>query len=368
MADVGDTWLRRARSTRARLSLLAVPETPAAEWVTCLALVLVVALIGLLAGVVGADVVPPALAFIPVIIGGLALPPRPLRVLFVATAVELGFAVAAFGWSGVRVGGLVGVVAAAVIANEMSRSRDVLGLSATRRESMLVELRDRLRAQGEMPVLPAPWHAEVVQRSAGGGDFGGDFMVSTLADDGSRLELALVDVSGKGVDAGTRALLLSGALGGLLGAVPPEDFLAAANDYLVRQGWPEGFATAVHVTLDLRDGSYRLAMAGHPPPAHFSGGSGRWRLVQLDGLVLGVSQAPSFGEEKGVLRPYDALLLYTDGLVEVPGRDLALGIDRLLGEAERLIPRGFTGGAERLTDAVAPHAADDRALVLLWRT
>ena len=35
-----------------------------------------------------------------------------------------------------------------------------------------------------------------------------------------RLELAVVDVSGKGEEAGTRALLLSGAFGGLLGALP----------------------------------------------------------------------------------------------------------------------------------------------------
>jgi hypothetical protein len=52
----------------------------------------------------------------------------------------------------------------------------------------------------------------------------------------------------------------------------------------------------------------------------------------------------------------------------VRGRDLAVGIDRLLGAAERLIPRGFDGGAQRLIDDVSPAAIDDRALVLLWRT
>jgi serine phosphatase RsbU (regulator of sigma subunit) len=70
----------------------------------------------------------------------------------------------------------------------------------------------------------------------------------------------------------------------------------------------------------------------------------------------------------GVLRTGDALLLYTDGLIEVPGRDLAIGVDKLIGEAERLVPRGFDEGASRLIDAVAPGGADDRALVMLWRT
>ena len=56
-------------------------------------------------------------------------------------------------------------------------------------------------------------------RSAGGTPFAGDFVVASRV--GDRLEVAVVDVSGKGQGAGTRALLLSGALGGLLSALPP---------------------------------------------------------------------------------------------------------------------------------------------------
>ena len=75
----------------------------------------------------------------------------------------------------------------------------------------------------------------------------------------------MVDVSGKGEEAGTRALLLSGAFGGLLGALPPAEFLPAANDYLLRQDWDEGFATAVHLSLDLAD--RRLRGPHRRPPA-----------------------------------------------------------------------------------------------------
>jgi serine phosphatase RsbU (regulator of sigma subunit) len=85
-------------------------------------------------------------------------------------------------------------------------------------------------------------------------------------------------------------------------------------------------------------------------------------------MVLGLVEDADFGWVEGQLKPYDALLLYTDGLVEVPGRDLAVGIDRLLGAAERLIPSGFDGAARRLLDDASPNASDDRALVLLWRT
>jgi serine phosphatase RsbU (regulator of sigma subunit) len=305
---------------------------------------------------------------VPVVLGGLLLDRPTLRVLLGLVTAAFAAEVVDRGWDEVRAGSAVVLAVMAWIAIELSRDRERLGLSVGRGESMLLELRDQLQLQGELPPLPTGWSADVVQRSAGGSTFGGDFMVSTLADHGKRLELALVDVSGKGLDAGTRALLLSGALGGLLGAVAPERFLAAANDYVLRQEWDEGFATALHITIDLQSGHYRLTSAGHPPAVHYSGGSGRWQVIDLDGMILGLSSTASFGVREGQLNRFDALLLYTDGLVEVPGRDLTLGIDRLLGAAENMIPRGFDGGAHRLVDTVAPDAADDRAVGLLWRT
>ena len=359
--------LSRIRAARRRVALVAGPESPRAKSITLGALVVLVGVVATVTAVAGASAAPPLTLTVPLLLGGLLLERPALRVL-------IGMAVVAFvaeiinaGWDEVRPGSAVVLVIVAGIAYELVRDRERLGLSTGRGESMLLELRDQLRRQGEVPELIGGWHADVAQRSAGGSTFGGDFLVSTLTDHGKRLELALVDVSGKGLDAGTRALLLSGALGGLLGAVAPERFLSAANEYLVRQEWDEGFATALHITIDLESGHYRLTSAGHPPAAHYSGGSGRWTLVHQDGLVLGLQPDVQFAVAEGTLARFDALLLYTDGLVEVPGRDLALGIDRLLGAAEGLIPRGFEGGAELLVEAVAPVASDDRAVVLIWR-
>jgi serine phosphatase RsbU (regulator of sigma subunit) len=231
---------------------------------------------------------------------------------------------------------------------------------------MLVDLRDRLRAQGELPELPDGWSTDVVLRPAGGASFSGDFLVAGRGSR-ERLEVVLVDVSGKGVDAGTRALLLSGAFGGLLGATDPEEFLAACNAYLLRQGWEEGFATAVHVAIDLTTGDYLLASAGHPPAAHFTAGSGTWQLVEVEGTALGIDPGATYELDHGSLGHGDALLLYTDGLIERPGRDINVGIDKLLGEAERLVPRGFRRGARRLLDALRTGESDDRAVVMIWR-
>lgn len=334
----------------------------------------VLGVLAVILGVVGVLVprwAPVALQIGPLVAAGLLLPlGYVLAVVGIVTASTVAVAVDG-ALSGGDVPSLIAVLVAALSALQMAHSRRRLGLPAMRSEAMLMELRDRLQAQGEIPVLPPGWQVEFAMRSAGGAAFAGDFVTSSLSDHNgtARLELSLVDVSGKGVSAGTRALLLSGALGGLIGAVRPEQFLAEANRYLLRQDWPEGFATAVHVTLDLSTGEYALESAGHPPAVHFEAGSGRWRVWQVTGPLLGVMQDVSYASGHGRLGPGDALLLYTDGVVEVPGRDIDVGLDRLLGAAERLVPRGgFAGGAERLVDEVARDAFDDRALVLVWRT
>jgi len=308
---------------------------------------------------------PVAMLSLPVLVGGFLLSVRSLLLLYVVVA-----AVAIFeSTHGSRsVGPFFVVLVTAAVVLLFARSRGRLGVQGTRGDSMLVDLRDRRRAQGEMPALPEGWSAEVVLRSAGGASFSGDFLVSTRSDDELTLEVALVDVSGKGVDAGTRALLLSGAFGGLLGSATPEEFLPAANRYLLRQQWDEGFATMGHVVIDLTTGDYMLATAGHPPAVHYDSGSGRWRVSEAsEGPLLGIFPDAKFVNEHGRLDRGDALLMFTDGLIETPGKDISVGIDKLLGEAERLVTKGFRHGARKLIDRVAAAHNDDRAVVLIWR-
>ena len=306
----------------------------------------------------------PGVMILPLLAGGLLLWPRALRVLFALIAAALAYD-AAYGKAGP---GIIATIAlTAVFADALARAREKLGVQGLRGDRMLIDLRDRIRAQGRMPGLPDGWHSASVLQPAGRASFGGDFLVSAY--DGKTLELALVDVAGKGIDAGTRALLLSGAFGGLLGSVPAGDFLATCNAYLRRGPSAEGFVTAVHLWLDLATGDYVVDSAGHPPAAHFDAGSGTWRLTQARGIVLGVVPDLRLMPERGSLRPGDALMLYTDGLVEAPGRDIDAGIDRLLGAADRLVTSGFQAGAGKLVRAMQAGSAgsDDRALVLIWR-
>lgn len=334
-------------------------------------LVLLLVLLTLLgaAAVYAFEPVAASVLILPLFLASLLLPPRrvPWVVGLVLTAVLVvtlaqvrqGFPVAR--WSSVVTAFVIGFVTLVV-----SYRRAILGVAGVRGESMLIDLRERINRQGVIPRLPLGWHAESAARSAGGASFAGDFMVAHL-EEGRHLSVAVVDVSGKGVEAGTKSLLLSGAFGGLLSALPPAEFLPSANDYLLRQDWSEGFATAVHLSLDLDTGAFELRSAGHPPAAQLFAGSGRWEVHHAaEGPVLGLMEQAVFTPVRGRLGSGDALFLYTDGLVETPTRDISLGIDRLLGEGERMIQGGFEGSADRLVKRLG-SSDDDCALLVVQR-
>lgn len=321
----------------------------------------------LLIGVLDVEVSPtwfsPSLLILVTLIGGLHLRLRSLMVMLCAVVGSLAYMAVTRGVMQIGPGMLITIAFTAVLAAMMARTRGVLGVQGLRGDAMLLELRDRLKKQSELPSLPKDWGGKVVLKQAGGSSFGGDFVVSMR--EGDRMEVAVVDVSGKGVDAGTRALMLSGTFGGLLGSVG--DFLHACNSYLHRQRGDEGFVTAVHLRLDLSTGEYVITSAGHPPVVRFDAGAGSWRVATAKGVVLGVVPDLHCEPDSGVLRKGDALMLYTDGLIEQPGRDIDAGLDRLLGEAERLLPSGFREGARPLVNAMSSGHNDDCALVLIWR-
>ena len=309
----------------------------------------------------------PFSAYVPVaVLAGLFLTPKVLAAVDVAILIAGAYTVVDRDASAAILAAYGVLASVMIIMFWVAASRARLGVQGNLGESMLVDLRDRLRTQGELPDLPSGWGAELSVLSAYGDSFSGDFLVTSRHDD--VLELALVDVSGKGIAAGTRSLLLSGAFGGLLGSLPYDTFLPAANSYLLRQAWDEGFATAAHAMINLTTGEYSLGSAGHPPGVRFSAGSGRWEVLEGDeGPVLGVTEGLAFPRIRGQLGRGDALLLYTDGVIEVRNRDLRDGIDRMLGTAERMIGKGFEGMAAKVCTAARAGETDDRAAVLVWR-
>jgi hypothetical protein len=302
--------------------------------------------------------------YIWLLLGMLLLRFRPLVVLTVVTvSAQLCAVLLDPPMTGPRTTALVTLfISVALIL--FASSRRQTGLPGPMSEAMLTDLRDRLQSQGSIPELPEGWRSHSAMIAANGVGYGGDFLVAHCSDDDKQLELILVDVTGKGVKAASRALQFGGALGGLIGALPPQGLFAAANDFLLRQNSDDTFATAVHVLLDLETGIYQLSSAGHPPALVWSSTERRWTQDQATGTALGITSRPEMEMSTGKLRPGDALMFYTDGVVESRDEHLDEGVAWLQHEAARAVADGFSGAAARIIDKVT-LGDDDRALLII---
>lgn len=334
----------------------------------------VVILLAVAGGIIGIGIavapewVSPSALIILLIFGGYLLRIRAISVLC-----SLLLVVSAVVWflrpTIMSVGDMIMAFIVTIAVVMIVRVRERFGLQGAISDLMLVDLRDRLRAQGQVPSLGRGWKVETAVRAAHGDAFSGDFVVAIKRPRSSWMELALVDVSGKGQAAGVRALQLSGAFGGLLGSMERENFLSAANEYVLRQNWAEGFATALHLSINLNTGQYEVAGAGHPPPAHLHAGSGQFEMLRTSGVALGVLASAGYPRVAGEMHNGDALILYTDGLVEKPDSDVEMGIDRLLGVVEQVVGAGRgDGGVGSVLELLSASPTDDRAMVVLRRT
>ena len=254
--------------------------------------------------------------------------------------------------------------AAGVLLALLVSRRQRSGLPATLSESFLADLKDRLQAQGRIPPLPNGWESQSAMIASHGVSYAGDFMVADLSTDGRRLEVILVDVCGKGTAAGPAALQFAGALGGLIGAMTPTETFRAANAFLIRTGDDEAFATAVHLLVDLEDGTYQITSAGHPPALRFDLPSGEWVIDNARGTALGVLPEPELHTSSGRLFHGEALLFYTDGVVESRGHHIDAGIAWLQRTALEAVGIGIGGAAHRIIGEVESGDAARAVLIL----
>lgn len=331
-------------------------------------LLVLVTLVGIAVGIgeLARVVVPVALWFLFLMLGLMLLRFVPLLLL---TAVLVTAAV----WTSVETGfstpsreAALAILAVGVALAILQASRQRSGLPMALSEAVLSQLRDRLQRQGVVPPLPNGWRSESATITANGPSYAGDFLVADLRE-GRWLEMALVDVCGKGTSVGPQALQFAGALGGLIGALPPAELMAAANHFLLRQESDESLATAVHIKVDLVTGDYTITSAGHPPALHWHLGQRGWSVDNARGMALGVIDEADFTPSRGRLRPGEALMFYTDGVIESADKDLDAGIEWLRHEALKAVDaRGFTGMPKRVLKKV-PRGDDDRAMLVLER-
>ena len=159
---------------------------------------------------------------------------------------------------------------------------------------------------------------------------GGDLYDWQVLPDGA-VHVAVVDVLGHGVAATKDALAVVHTLRTVaVSGTPLEEMVSRADELLGAQH-PDLVATVVVARYEPETGRLRVAAGGHPPALVVSA---RGEVTQLSaaGGAIGWPGAGSDIVAETTLGVRDALVLYTDGLVEA-GKDILAGMEALVGHA-----------------------------------
>jgi serine phosphatase RsbU (regulator of sigma subunit)/anti-sigma regulatory factor (Ser/Thr protein kinase)/ABC-type transporter Mla MlaB component len=229
-----------------------------------------------------------------------------------------------------------GAVAGLVIASNDTTARVKERNEAMRRAAdadrryqaardVVIELQQAL-LPAMLPVLP---QARLAARYLVAGHeqaAGGDWFDAILLADGI-VALVVGDVVGHGVTASAAMGQLRAVLNDRLVANPDlAEALAEADAFAARTPGLQA-STLVLAVLDPAGGTLRYATCGHPPPLVIAS-DGRARFLPATGSgPLGTGSAPVLSLAQ--LQPGELVLLYSDGIIERPGRTTREGMAEL---------------------------------------
>jgi hypothetical protein len=147
---------------------------------------------------------------------------------------------------------------------------------------------------------------------------------------------------------------------------PPEEIMGQLSDVVAEHG-DEAGATCLYAQYDPVSRRCRLTSAGHLPPALRHPGGTVQFLDVPGGVMLGAGQ-DCYPAADIDLPAGSVLALYTDGLVEQPGRDIDAGLSRLARALAADPAESLDGLADSVLASLAPRARDDIALLLARTT
>lgn len=219
---------------------------------------------------------------------------------------------------------------------------------------------------------PAVPGADIAGLCLPAANVGGDYYDLVL-DDRGRLVLLIADVAGHSIGS---ALLMAMARSVLRREIAqgssPAGVLAVTNEAMFSDLVTAGlFITMFCARYDPADGRLTYANAGHNPPVlkHATGTS----ELDADGAAIGFLEQVAFEERSAVLAPGDALLLYTDGVVEaLDAVEEQFGEERLGELVQTIASQGADALITTVVEAVndftgGGHQRDDITMVALRR-
>ncbi|MFF1675543.1 SpoIIE family protein phosphatase [Streptomyces sp. NPDC058256] len=160
------------------------------------------------------------------------------------------------------------------------------------------------------------------------GRVGGDWFDSVKLP-GSRTALVVGDVMGHGLNSAAMMGQLRTAVQTMAALdLPPAQLLRNLDDLAQRLG-DNYLATCLYAVYDPIAGELHIANAGHIPPVIVRAANGHSDLLDLPtGAPIGVGGVP-FEAVRVRVEPGDRLVMCTDGLVEVRGEDIGVGLATL---------------------------------------
>ncbi|GGZ05237.1 ATP-binding SpoIIE family protein phosphatase [Streptomyces poonensis] len=160
------------------------------------------------------------------------------------------------------------------------------------------------------------------------GRVGGDWFDSVKLP-GARTALVVGDVMGHGLNSAAMMGQLRTAVQTMAALdLPPAQLLRNLDDLAQRLG-EHYLATCLYAVYDPIAGELHLANAGHIPPVLVRARDGRSELLELPtGAPIGVGGV-AFEAVRVRMEPGDRLVMCTDGLVEVRGEDIGVGLATL---------------------------------------
>jgi sigma-B regulation protein RsbU (phosphoserine phosphatase) len=198
---------------------------------------------------------------------------------------------------------------------------------------------------------------------------GGDFYEVLQAGD-QIFDYVVADVSGHNADAS----LVTSALKVLLHQgrstlSSPEETLRMINDAL-GAAFPEHiYLTLAWAHLNRNRKTLTVYMAGHPPVVHLCAATGKARILDAPGDVLGIYGTIELGVVQCQVAAGDRVLLYTDGLIELDfggGTSRNLGLERLCEASEARFGLPLPAMVQGIVDDLVSRAqpAQDDLLML----
>ncbi|MGW8453811.1 SpoIIE family protein phosphatase [Streptomyces niveus] len=204
-------------------------------------------------------------------------------------------------------------------------------------------------------------------------EVGGDWYDAVRLSDDS-LALSIGDIAGHDLDAATAMGRVNSILRGLAYDSGPAASPAATLsrlDRIVQALDSPSMVTAVHAVLHRQaDNAWHIALsnAGHPPPLLIPADAPSRYLHDLAAAdpPLCVGEALPRNDLHAVIREGDTLVLYTDGLVEVPGTDIGDGLRHLREQTDALVRKGVSQlGLIRALLPPVQNRWDDIAVIAL---